>query len=165
MSRPLRQPQAGQEPSHAPLLGTLVRVSEDGRPFVTFAGSRGEVLARTAISEPVAHEPAQLCGSTVLLVFDGGSASCPIIVGVVRERFRPGSEAAGSAPTQAQPSASAHKIHAASIIIEGEEEIVLRCGRGSICITADGRVVIKGTRLTSRASETNKVRGAVVLIN
>jgi hypothetical protein len=30
---------------------------------------------------------------------------------------------------------------------------------------ADGRIVIKGTRLLSRASETNKIKGASVDIN
>jgi hypothetical protein len=50
-------------------------------------------------------------------------------------------------------------------VIEGRDEVVLRCGQGSITLRADGKIVIKGTQLVSRASDTNKIRGASVQIN
>jgi len=96
-------------------------------------------------------------------VFDGGNARRPIIVGFVRDSLRTGIDP-GKIPESANGIVP-QKIHATSVLIEGDREIVLQCGRGSISLSADGRIVIKGTRLTSRASETNKVRGAVVLIN
>jgi hypothetical protein len=51
------------------------------------------------------------------------------------------------------------------LVLEGHEEIVLRCGRGSITLTANGKIVLKGTELVSRSSGTNKIRGAAVNIN
>jgi Domain of unknown function (DUF6484) len=133
------------------VVGTVVRVAPDGRPFVEFPGHRGELPARTTVSTPTTA-PGELLGWPVLLIFEDADPSRPIIVGFVRDSL-----------TVVEP--VQQPLRKARVLIEGEEEIVLRCGEGSICLTADGRIVIKGTRLMSRASETNKVRGAVVLIN
>jgi phage gp45-like len=163
MSQPLRQIHAPSDLLVAARVGSIVRISDDGHVYVQFEGSAGEVGARLAIPAINTVDPAELCGSNVLLVFDGGDESRPIIVGFVRDSLR-----TGFAPGDTAGSANAsvpRKIHAASVLIEAEREIVLQCGQGSISLSADGRIVIKGTRLTSRASETNKVRGAVVLIN
>lgn len=51
------------------------------------------------------------------------------------------------------------------IRITAEDEIVLSCGEGSIQITKDGKITLRGTDLISRASRTNKIRGAAVRIN
>jgi hypothetical protein len=52
-----------------------------------------------------------------------------------------------------------------SVTLVGREEVVLRCGEASLALRADGQMTLKGKNLMSRASETNKVRGATVLIN
>jgi len=163
MSQPLRQIHAGSDLLGTARVGSIVRISDDGHVYVEFEGSGGEVGARLAIPDTTPSSPAELCGSNVLLVFDGGNASRPIIVGFVRDSLRTGIDP-GKIPESANGIVP-QKIHATSVLIEGDREIVLQCGRGSISLSADGRIVIKGTRLTSRASETNKVRGAVVLIN
>jgi hypothetical protein len=49
--------------------------------------------------------------------------------------------------------------------ISADEEIVLTCGEGSIHIMKDGKITLRGTDLISRASRTNKIRGAAVRIN
>ena len=51
------------------------------------------------------------------------------------------------------------------MIFQADEEIVLRCGLGSLTIRANGHIVVKGTKVVSRASEVNKIRGASVQIN
>jgi hypothetical protein len=50
-------------------------------------------------------------------------------------------------------------------MFEATEEISITCGKSSITLRKDGRVVIKGTDLVSRAARTNKIRGAAVKIN
>jgi hypothetical protein len=52
-----------------------------------------------------------------------------------------------------------------SVSLQAAERIELRCGDSALVMTADGHVVIRGANLVSRASETNKIRGAAVLIN
>jgi hypothetical protein len=49
--------------------------------------------------------------------------------------------------------------------IEGLKEIVLRCGKASITLRSDGRVIIRGTYVETRASGTNRIKGGAVHIN
>src|SRR5262245_55945774 len=53
----------------------------------------------------------------------------------------------------------------AKLIIEAGEELELRCGKASILLTQDGRVLIRGTYLSSRSSGVNRIRGGSVQIN
>ena len=53
----------------------------------------------------------------------------------------------------------------AELVVEASEALVLRVGEGSITLTADGRILIKGTDLVSHASRLNRVKGGAVAIN
>lgn len=145
----------GLDMADGPVCGRLADVDDQGRAWVEFAGSAGRVNARCVVPEAALPAREALHGASVLLVFEDHDPARPIIVGFVRDRLW----TSGSEVREAVAPVSA------KVIIEGEEELVLRCGQGSISMTADGRIVIKGTRLVSQARETNKVRGAAVLIN
>jgi hypothetical protein len=148
----------------APLVGRIVSVAADGRASVIFPGAVAPTAARCAVPDVTVSSVDDLVDANVLLLFEGGDPARPIIVGFVRERLwttAAGPEARRPSPEGPAPSGA----RTAHVVIEGDRAVVLRCGPASITLTADGRIVIKGTTLTSRASETNKVRGAVVLIN
>jgi hypothetical protein len=51
------------------------------------------------------------------------------------------------------------------IEIEGQDEVVLRCGKASITLRRNGRVIIRGTYVESRSTGTNRIKGGSVLIN
>ena len=51
------------------------------------------------------------------------------------------------------------------IEIEGQDEVVLRCGKASITLRRNGRVIIRGTYVESRSTGTNRIKGGAVLIN
>lgn len=50
-------------------------------------------------------------------------------------------------------------------VVEADEALVLRCGKSSVTLGADGRVTIKGKQLLSRAEGQNRVQGASVALN
>jgi hypothetical protein len=110
--------------------------------MVDFSGNRlGPLRARVATTEELrgAAQP-------VLLIFEDRNPGLPVIAGVVREglgRQKP------------------KRI----LTLEAADEITITCGRSSIALRSDGRVVIKGTELVSRAAGTNKIRGSAVKIN
>lgn len=52
-----------------------------------------------------------------------------------------------------------------TLVLEAEREIILRCGKSSITLTADGRVSVQGKQLLSRADGQNRVQGASVQLN
>ena len=49
--------------------------------------------------------------------------------------------------------------------LTAEREIVLRCGKASITLRRNGRVVIRGTYVETRAEGVNRVQGGSVQIN
>jgi len=146
-------------PATPALVGRICEVSPDGRAQVEFPGAPGPLPALCAVAQDALPARDTLPGAPVLLVFEDGDATRPVIVGFIRERL-------WADPTQAVDDAPVSgALRAARVVIEGEQEVVIRCGEGSISLAADGRILIKGRNLTSRAAETNKVRGAVVLVN
>ena len=51
------------------------------------------------------------------------------------------------------------------IVIEADDEIHLQCGKSSILMDKQGKIIIRGTYLVSRSSGMNKIKGAAVGIN
>lgn len=51
------------------------------------------------------------------------------------------------------------------IKIQAGQAVELVCGRGSIVLRADGRIVIKGVEVASVAEATQRIVGAVVEVN
>ena len=52
-----------------------------------------------------------------------------------------------------------------SLLIEARSNLTLKCGQGSITIRNDGKVLIKGKDLVSRAQQSNRIKGGSVSIN
>lgn len=133
-----------------PVVAHVVNVDEAGCAWLRIRGIDEPVRARCAVASAALPPRDQVVGAEVVVVLEDGDAGRPIIMGFVRESLWGHAASATTLPT---------------VLIEGSDEVALRCGKASISLAADGRIVIKGTRLTSRATEANKVRGAVVLIN
>jgi hypothetical protein len=145
-------------------LGRIVGIDARGRPLVSFnGGGTLPVIARVGTSDAQPAETELRESPSVLLMFEDGDPGQPIIVGFVRETF-PARALANRAAVSPDLTRSV-ELNGKALIFEGQEEIVLRCGQGSLTIRANGQIVVKGTRLVSRASETNKIRGASVQIN
>ena len=141
-------------------VGLIVDVHQ-GRPYVKFGNADvgSSVLARVAMAGQSNLQDALVDGQPVLLVLENGDPALPIIIGVV-------SDVLPKVPSLVQDDGEdGFELNGKRMSFEGQEEVVLRCGKASITLRADGQVVVKGTRLMSRASETNKVRGATVQIN
>jgi hypothetical protein len=141
-ARRLLQLESGEAAASVACAGRIVRIEANGDVLVEFRGNEfGPIRARVATNETLdgADEP-------VLLLFENGDRGLPIIVGVLRDGAR------RREPTR-------------QLVFEAGEEITIACGKSSITLRRDGRVVIKGTELVSRAAGTNKIRGAAVMIN
>jgi hypothetical protein len=150
------------------VVGTLLGFNALRQPLVSFAGApRAEVAARLVGDDRELVAGAEkLIGRPVLLAFEGDDALRPLILGVVHDTL---AEArvpqARSHPSTLGEPGQALTVNGRSLTFNAQEEIVFRCGQGSITVRADGSIVIKGTKLLSRASQVNKIRGASVQIN
>jgi hypothetical protein len=51
------------------------------------------------------------------------------------------------------------------VVIDAQDEIVLRCGEASITLRRNGRVVVRGTYVETRSRGVNRIKGGTVQIN
>jgi uncharacterized protein DUF6484 len=137
------------------VVGTLVAVTEAGTPLVQLPGSDtaqpAQILSGATDSLPRDQSEFPV---PVLLAITGNKRELPIVVG----RLQPSVQ-------KTLPARHEVLVDGKRLVFEAEREIVLRCGKGSITITSDGKITIKGIDLTSRAARVNKIKGASVNIN
>ena len=57
------------------------------------------------------------------------------------------------------------RVDGKRVVIEGEHEVVLRCGEASITLRRDGKVVLRGAYIETTAKGLNRIRGGSVKIN
>lgn len=67
--------------------------------------------------------------------------------------------------TNATPAATTAKVDGKQVRVVAHHEIVLECGEASITLTRDGKITLRGTRVVSRASGVNKIKGGSIQIN
>ena len=49
--------------------------------------------------------------------------------------------------------------------LHARKEIVLKCGKSSITMTRAGKVIIRGTYISTKSSGANRIKGGSVQIN
>jgi hypothetical protein len=137
-------------------VGTLVGFTENGSiPLVTYPGQPGAVAlsARTTVDLHAPH-----VGREVILVFDSGDPGRPIVIGCVRDHSR--HSASPPLPGRVEVEADGERM-----IVTAARGLVLRCGKASITLSPEGKIVLRGTDVVSHASGRNRIRGGSVQIN
>lgn len=143
-----------RSPVYGVVVGQFLGLNPQRLPLVVFPGQEGTaaIEART-----IADLQRVAFGAEVLLQFDQGDVNKPIVLGVLQQPDAFSSEIAG------------HKLDVDAdgrhLQIQAKEQLVLRCGAASITLTKSGKVLIKGTYLSSRATGTHRIKGGNVQIN
>lgn len=132
------------------VIGVLLDVPEASSPVVAFPGCPSETGIAATTTTVLARED---IGTQVALMFVGGDPSRPLVIGRIQRL-----------PEARQAPAVAH-IDGERLEFSAECEIVLRCGKASITLTREGKVLIKGAYLSSRSSGVNRIKGGSVQIN
>ena len=135
-------------------VGRLVGWSEDGTPLVDFDGNPAGPIAARVLSNlrgSVAKGAAAV-GLELLLAFEEEQAESPIVVGILGD-------------TSGRTTTLEALVDGKRVVIEGHDEIVLKCGLASITLRRNGRVVVRGTYVETRANGVNRIRGGTVEIN
>jgi hypothetical protein len=130
-------------------LATLVEVTKEGGRVVI--GKSPPCAARTT----VLLTP-DLVGRTVTLGFEDGDPDRPLITGLIRT------------PDELE-AAGAGQVHVAidgkTLVLTARERIELRCGESVVRLGADGKVLVRGVHVVTRASGQNRIKGGSVQIN
>jgi hypothetical protein len=144
-------------------VGWIASWSAEQGLLVDHEGSTaGPVAARTTVRlDAAALQRAVDERQQVLLLFEGGAADRPIVIGLIEPLPAHASREPAAEPG-AKPEA---RIDGKRVELEAEDEIVLRCGEASITLRRNGRVVIRGAYVESRSRGTNRIKGGNVQIN
>lgn len=136
------------------VVGELVALTDNGVvPLVLYPGQHGTaaLAARTVLDLHGAH-----IGRRVVLSFERGDPTRPIVMGVLREA----GDSPLEAPGQVQVDADGQRM-----IVNAKHELVLQCGKASITLTKAGKVLIQGSYVSSRSSGVNRIKGGSVQLN
>lgn len=151
-------------------LGTLVAASVPGALVVEYEGS-GQLGARSTIAlDPPAIARAIATQQPALLLFENGDPRLPIVVGLVQPD--PGAAllqsllapAPAAAARRAGPPVEA-RVDGKRVVIEGHDEVTIKCGAASITLRRDGKVFLRGAYVETTAKGVNRIRGGSVKIN
>jgi len=155
------------------VVGRVVALERVGRVSVEYDGVSEPVPARyvAAVRLEQLREAAKH-KQGVLLVFEGADILKPIVVGLlVDDDDRTQQElpevhsleaSEPSAPAAAEATA---RVDGKRVHVTASDEIVLVCGEASITLRRNGRVVIRGAYVETRARGTNRIKGGNVRIN
>lgn len=133
---------------HGVIVGRLAALGREGEPHVDFTGNPGPsaLAARSMVALDATH-----LGREVALLFEGGDAARPMVMGLMHI---PRAEATATATADGE-----------RLVFEANQEIVLRCGESSITLTCAGKILIKGAYVLTRSSGVNRILGGSVQIN
>lgn len=134
------------------VIGVLLDVPQAASPVVAFPGCPSETGIAATTTTALSRED---IGAQVALMFVAGDPSLPLVIGRI-QRLPQASAATPAAVAQ---------IDGERLEFSAEREIVLRCGKASITLTREGKVLIKGAYLSSRSSGVNRIKGGSVQIN
>ena len=128
------------------VIGTVKGFSESNLPMVDFCVNPTglPLVCRSTVELKKEH-----IGRDVALMFEMNDVRKPIVIGLMHV-FETSFDSEKDGKTR---------------MISAEKEILLRCGASSIQLRADGKVIIKGREIVSRAKRTNTIQGGMVYIN
>jgi len=155
-----------EEPIREPRVGSVVGVREDGSALVDYPGNtRGPLAARVpaglaADSLTRAAEQHQ----QALLLFENGDPALPILVTLLAApSATPLIDAVLAEPLASVPEEAL--VDGERVVIRGQQEVVLECGKASITLRRDGKIVLKGAEILTVASGLQRIKGGKVQIN
>ncbi len=139
--------------THERIDGVVIGVVAPGpddtlRVTLPIRGMEGPWAARAA------GDTSGLCpGDEVCVAFEEGDASRPIVLGRIVAR-----------PERASTPRADDKTPK-TLRLEADEQILLRCGKATLTLSRDGKVVARGSAILTRSSGPNRIKGASVQIN
>lgn len=148
----------GQQQGQA-RVGHLVAVDERGCAWVDFGDGHRPMAASVAFTATRDQLEHVMAVKAPVVVY--GNAEGLQVVAVVGVALA----APTSPPAATQSPAIEADVDGQRVRLSGEKEVVIACGKSSITLRANGRVIIKGMQIESYSEGTNRIKGGQVRIN
>jgi hypothetical protein len=121
--------------------GMLVGFAPRGKPLVEVSAMRFH--ARSCCPLHLSD-----VGREVVVAFEPARPDNPIVLGVVRP----------AEPVEVV-------VDGENLTLSAHQSITLKCGKASITLNRDGKVIIRGAHVVSHASGVNRIRGGSIDLN
>lgn len=144
------------------VIATIDKITEDGEIYVDYENNLNGPFSVSVLAGALLEKKREdLIGAQVLIIWSNRNTAIsnqdqPILIDVLIDRL-PGKSATSE-------STVVH-LDGDILVLEGKREIQFCCGKSSVVLQADGKIVIKGGDIVSRASRTHKIKGGSVEIN
>lgn len=148
-----------------PRVGWLTGMDEQGQLLADFAGNpSAPVPVRSLIpleARDVDVAIAQRRGA--VLLFEDCDPSRPLLMGLMQPtpQLPLLEELLGTPP----PAPMEARVDGKRVVLEGKDEIVLKCGEATITLRRNGKIIIRGAQVETHAAGTNRIKGASVKVN
>ncbi len=145
---------------------TIAALTADGTPEVYLDADGPPVPARLALRATRERIEAAIAQrQQVVVLFENGDRSRPLIVGLVEALEPPPMERAIRPETSEGMPVIDADVDGRRVRVTAQDEIVLQCGSASVTLRRNGRVVIRGTYVETQSEGTNRIKGGQVQIN
>ncbi|NOZ55155.1 MAG: hypothetical protein GXP08_18800 [Gammaproteobacteria bacterium] len=144
--------------------GIVEEITEQGNIIIHDVLNPGIRVQCTFLRATTAPAPDIEPGNQVLYLLTDADRQQGCVLGI-EEPYVPKKDRLKDHLTQSGKLTSISTIEDQVVYIKASEGLAIECGEGTIIISKDGKIQIKGTEVTSRARGKNRVKGAGVDIN
>ena len=148
--------EVGAEPPAAAggvAIGLLMGFDEASAPLVVYPGNPSDAAVPARATARL--WPADV-GCEVALLFEDGDPARPLVIGRIMK---------GADPVRTRLRELQIQIADERLELTARREVVIRCGKASITLTPAGKVLIRGTYISSRSLGANRIKGGSVQLN
>ncbi|MEZ6117686.1 MAG: DUF6484 domain-containing protein [Pirellulaceae bacterium] len=139
------------------VIGTLVGISASGVPLVEFSGNdSGPQEALSAIQLSCKDEACGHIGREVMLHLEAEGGRI-VLMSFLHERLVADRQDSTSSQSDSQNKRSLH--------LEADSELRLTCGKSSLVMKKNGKVLLKGIDIVSHAESRQRIVGGEIKIN
>jgi hypothetical protein len=147
-------------------LGRVVAVNDERGILVEFPDGPGPIVARLAVAADKQRVERAIADREVaVLAFENGDRFRPLVIGLLPAPPSSAPRDAAPAPARAGREVIEADVDGRRVRIEGQDEIVFQCGKSSVTLRRNGKIVIRGTHVETLSEGTNRIKGGQVRIN
>ncbi|WLQ14330.1 DUF6484 domain-containing protein [Hahella aquimaris] len=147
------------------LIGWVVAIDSHGMPLVAWNEETKQSPQPALATIPVSEQDR---GRQIALSFAQNANSQPIIIGFLFSQL---DNAIAYTQTSSpeiditSPSPTKVRVNDKNLDIQADKSITIRCGKARITLTADGKILLQGEQVLSRARGAHRIRGGSIQLN
>jgi len=157
------------------LIGKVTSINDHGNPLIAY-NEATQILPIEALTTVPLNESS--IGKDVAISFAQNQGGVPIVMGVIRRILDDVISQQSTPPSHAGPAhdETTNLISTENgkpeIIVDGNklelsaaDEITLRCGKSSITLNKNGKILIKGEHMLNRTAGSYKIKSGSIQLN